>query len=46
MQRCLDLETGVNKPFENVSCHGRIQNFCQGGAPIFVTFSNVFFWQE
>ena len=29
MQRRLDPETGVNKPFKNVSCQGRIQNFFQ-----------------
>ena len=46
MQRRLDPETGVNKPFENVSCQGRIQNFFffREGAPIFVTFSNVVFF--
>ena len=31
MQIRLDPETGVNKPFENVSCQGRIQNIFQGG---------------
>ena len=31
MQRRLELEMGVNKPFENVPCQGRIQNFFQGG---------------
>ena len=44
MQRCLDPETGVNKSFENVLCQGRIQNFFQGGAPIFVTFLSVLFF--
>ena len=45
MQRRLDPETGVNKPFENVSCQGRIQNFFfREGAPIFVTFSSVVFF--
>ena len=31
MQRRLDPETGVIKPFENVSCQGRNQKFFQGG---------------
>ena len=43
MQRRLDPETGVNKPFESVLCLGRIQNLFEGGAPIFVTFSGVVF---
>ena len=30
MQRRLDPEMGVNKPFESVSCQGRNQNFFQG----------------
>ena len=30
MQTRLDPETGVSKPFKNVSCLGRIQNFFQG----------------
>ena len=38
-----DRKTDVNKPFENVSCQGRIQNFFQKVAPIFVTFSRVVF---
>ena len=38
MQRRLNSETGVNKPFENVSCQGRTQKFLMEGAPIFVTF--------
>ena len=46
MQRRLDPETGENKPFENVSCQGRIQNFFVERASIFVTFSSVFFWAE
>ena len=41
MQRRLDSKAGVNKPFEDVLCQGRIQNFFQGGAPIFVTFSSI-----
>ena len=39
MQRRLDPKTGVNKPFEKVFLSGRIQNFFQGRAPIFVTSS-------
>ena len=31
MQRRLELETGVYRPFENVLCRGRIKNFFQGG---------------
>ena len=37
-------ETDVNKPFENVSCQGRIENFFRKGTPNFVTFSSVFFF--
>ena len=36
--KCLDPETGVDKPFENVSCQGRNQNFFQGGSTIFRHF--------
>ena len=39
MQRHLDPETGVNKPFQNVSCQGRIQNFFQGESTKFRHFS-------
>ena len=46
MQRRLDPETGVNKFFENASCQGRIQNFFQKGAPIFVTYSSAVFSAE
>ena len=38
MQRHLDPETGVNKPFQNVSCQGRIQNFFQGESTKFCHF--------
>ena len=31
MQRRLNSKTGVNKPFENVSCQERIQKFFEGG---------------
>ena len=41
--RRLDPKTGVSKPFENVSCQVRIQNFFQRGASNFVTFSNEVF---
>ena len=44
MHRCLDTETGVKKPFENVSCQGPIQHFFREGAPIFVTFLSVVFF--
>ena len=44
MQRRLDPKTGVKKPFENVSCQGRIQNFFREREPIFVTFSSVVFF--
>ena len=43
MQRRLDPETGGIKPFENVSCQGRIQKFFQGGTIKFCHFSSVFF---
>ena len=36
------LAKGV-KPFENVACQGRIQNFFQGVAPNFVTSSSILF---
>ena len=39
MQRHLDPETGVNQPFQNVSCQGRIQNFFQGESTKFRYFS-------
>ena len=44
MQKRLDTETGVNKPFENVSCQGPIQDFFRERAPIFVTFSSKVFY--
>ena len=44
MHRRLDPETGVNKPFENVSCQGRIENFFQvGGTNFRHFFKHVFF---
>ena len=48
MQSCLDLETGVNKPFKNVSCQRRFQNFFQEGAPVFgfATFSSIIFFGD
>ena len=46
MQGRYDPETGVNKPFEIVSCQGRIQIFFREGAPNFVTFSSVVFPAE
>ena len=38
MQRRLNSETGVNEPFENCSCEGRIQKFFEGEGINFVTF--------
>ena len=46
MQRRLNSGTGVNKPFKNVSCQGRIQKFFREEASILVTFSRVFFPAE
>ena len=47
MQRRLDPETGVNKPFEDVSWQGHIQNFFQGGSTNFRHFlKRVFFSAE
>ena len=44
MQRRLDPERGVNKPFENVACQGRIRNFFQGGGANFRHFfKRIFF---
>ena len=44
IQRRLDPETGVNKPFENLSCQGRVQNFFQGGGTNFRHFfKHIFF---
>ena len=46
MQRRLNSETGVNKPFENVLCQGRIQNFFQGGGINFCHFFKRIFPAE
>ena len=46
MQKRLDLETGVNKPFENVSCQQRIQKFVQGGGIIFRRFFKRSFFRQ
>ena len=47
MDRRLDPETGVNKPFENVSYQGRIQNFFQDGRTKFCHFfKRIFFPAE
>ena len=44
MQRRLDTETSGNKPLENVSCQGRIQNFFKGGGTNFrLIFKRIFF---
>ena len=44
MQRRLDPETGVSKPFENVSCQGHIQNFFQRERTNFLHFFNRSFF--
>ena len=36
----------MNKPFENVSCQGHIQNFLRGRGTNFVTFSSAVFSAE
>ena len=46
MQRRLNSEMGVNKPFENVSCQGRIQNFFQGWGINFCHFFKRIFPAE
>ena len=46
MQRLLNSETGVNKPFENVSCQGRIQKFFEERGIDFRHFSSVIFPEE
>ena len=43
MQRRLDPETGVNKPFENVFMSGAFSEFFQGGGNNFCYFSSVVF---
>ena len=43
MQRCLDPEKGVNKPFENVFMSGAYSKFFQGGGTNFRHFSSVVF---
>ena len=43
MQRRLNLVTGVNEPFENVSCQGRIQKFFEGGGINFRHFIQAIF---
>ena len=47
MQRRLDPETDVNKPFKSVSCQGRIQKFFQGGGTkLYHFFKRSFFLAE
>ena len=46
MQRRLNSETGINKPFENGLCQGRIQKFFEGGGINFRYFLSVFFPAE
>ena len=44
MQRRLNPETSVNKPFKNVLCQERTQNFFQGGGTNFRHFFKRFFF--
>ena len=44
--RRLDPEKSLNKPFENVSRRGRIQNFFQGREYQISTFLSIFFPEE
>ena len=44
--RRLDPETGVNQPFENVSCQGRIQKIFRRGASNLSHFTSVVFSAE
>ena len=46
MQKRLDPETGVNKPFENVLCKGRIQKFFQRGGINFRRFFKRSFFRQ
>ena len=43
MQRRLDPEMDVNKPFENVFCQGILRNFFREETPTFFTVSSVVF---
>ena len=40
--RRLDLKKSVNKPFENVSCQERTQNFFRKMASKFAIFKRIF----
>ena len=46
MQRHLNSEMGVNEPFENVSCQGRIQKFFEGGGINFRHFIQEYFFRQ
>ena len=46
MQRRLNSETGVNRPFENVSCQGRIQKFFEGGGINFRPFFQAYSFRK
>ena len=46
MQRRLNSETGVNKPFENVSCQGRIQKFFEGRGINFCHFFQAYCFRK
>ena len=46
MRRRLDPKTGMNKPFENVSCQGRISKFYGGGTNFCHFFKRFFFSAE
>ena len=44
MQRRLNSKTGVNKPFENVSCQKSIQKFFEGEGINFCHFFQAYFF--
>ena len=46
MQRRLNSEMGVNKPFENGSCQGRIQKFFVGEGINFCHFFPAYFFRQ
>ena len=46
MQRRLNSETDVNKPFECVACQGRNQKFFEGGGINFRHFFQAYFFRQ
>ena len=46
MQRRLNSETGVNKPFKNVGCQGRIQKVFEEGVMKFRHFFQTYFFLQ